>query len=429
MKMTLIFSALFLLTRCYAPAAAGEPVPWGAPAYGDQFKYFHEQRTQDQESWETLAPEDQLRELETVKEPAGERRDEVLNFYNDAMQKWDPARMRHYMGAIRSEDIRAVSLWVGPDGSGALVSKINTLRAIAEKSGRESLDAADISALEPYLTQDAIAGIRSVKPAADSAAKPKPGKQDKWAPSKSGGNLNEFAGANPSRLPDDKLSKLYTGGEAGGGAEPDGGAHLNSLKGSGAKAGILDARKPLATTLATGAPPGLAEGGRSGVLEAPDKNDAAHLERVLDGTVARKVAEGKRLPGRGSIPSILNSAYGIWNGGKTDRCYDLAESLMADIAKSYGKEVSGNKFTDPSGRWQFKIDTYYGEGHEASGHYWVTAVSNNPGDPTLVLDPSLGIVTAYKEKNPVLKKGFLLYTEGYFIDMAQKTWAAVRPGK
>jgi hypothetical protein len=224
------------------------------------------------------------------------------------------------------------------------------------------------------------------------------------------------------KLGNAELSGVYdgSGGTGGGEAAQKPAAELQRMKGG--RAGFLDERKPLATTISADAPPELGPGSSS----AP-KNDAAHLEKVLNGTVERLVKEGKRLPGTGSIPSILNSAYGIWNGGKTERCYEQAESLMGDVAKSYGKQSFGDKFTDPSGRWSFKIDTYYGEGHEASGHYWVTAVSKDPNDPTLVMDPSLGKVISYKEKNPVLKKGFLVYTEGYFIDLTKRAWNAVKP--
>jgi len=223
--------ALFLLTAVSWPVKAQEAVPWDAPAHLSEFKYFREQATQDQKSWDALPPEEQKQELENVKTAALERREQVINYYNGAMEKWDAARLEEYQDSVKDEDIKAVSIWLGQERGDALERKLSTLRALTEKARQGGLDDSDLAALGPYLLPDAIAGMKAAKLSSDSVKKPGAAKPNATGlePSSSGKKLNEFAGAEPSRLTAGKFSKLYDGSAAAGGAdEPSSGVRLQA---------------------------------------------------------------------------------------------------------------------------------------------------------------------------------------------------------
>ena len=222
-----------MLTAFAGLAPAQEAVPWGAAAYSAEFKYFQEQRTQDSKSWEAMSPEEQKQELETVKAPSLERRDRIAAYYNGAMEKWDAGQLADQLDAVKDEDIQAVAIWLGQERGDALYRKITVLRALTEKAGQRGLDDADLAALKPYLEPDAIAGMNAAKLSSDSVKKP--GAADKNAsglePSRSGKKLNEFAGAEPSKLTAGKFSKLYDGSAASGGADdPASGVRLQAKK-------------------------------------------------------------------------------------------------------------------------------------------------------------------------------------------------------
>jgi hypothetical protein len=153
--------------------------------------------------------------------------------------------------------------------------------------------------------------------------------------------------------------------------------------------------------------------GRRNAEKPLSGDDLARIEKTFNATIARLVREGKRSSGTGSFSGVVNNVQAMY-GDKKERCYDQAEELLADLAKEFHAN-GGPRFVDPSGRWLFKMTTYTGEGHEADGHYWVTAISREPGDPTLVLDPWLGKITRSEDKNPIAIKPFLPYTMGLFM--------------
>lgn len=141
--------------------------------------------------------------------------------------------------------------------------------------------------------------------------------------------------------------------------------------------------------------------------------DIARIERTFHATVARLVKEGKRASGSGAVSGVINNMQAIYSG-KKERCYDQAEELLGDLAKEFGANP-GPQFVEPRGRWLFKMTTYTGEGHEANGHYWVTAISREPGDPTLVLDPWKDTIVRSSDKNPIAVKPFLPYAMGFYM--------------
>lgn len=131
------------------------------------------------------------------------------------------------------------------------------------------------------------------------------------------------------------------------------------------------------------------------------------LRAVFDATVARLVREGKRRPGKGGVSGVINNMGAAFGPGvKYVRCYDQAEELLGDLDKSVSSK-SG---------WTFRMTTYTGEGHEANGHYWVTAVSKKKEQRSLIMDAWLGEIRADASKNPVVIKPFLPWAMGAAMD-------------
>ena len=266
------FLTLFLLTAVPGLVMAQEAVPWDAQAYGAEFKYFQEQRTQDRKSWAAVPPEEQKQELETVKTPALERRDQMVAYYNGAMEKWDTEQLNGYLDAAKDEDLKAVSLWLGQERGEALARKLSTLRALTEKAGQRGLDDTDLAALVPYLKSDAIEGMKTSRSAAESVKNPDAAGQEKTGlePSRSGKKLNEFAGTEPSKLTAGKFSKLYDGSAAAGSSEePSSGVRLSAQKHSAAAG---PAELPPQRSLKTAGIPS-----PSGQPGAPSENKSAAL--------------------------------------------------------------------------------------------------------------------------------------------------------
>ncbi len=210
-----VFFILFLLTAVSGPAVAQEAVPWNAPAYSSQFNYFQEHQTQDPESWTTLTPEKQKQELEAVMAASLERHHRIVDYYTEAMGKWNAGQLRGNMNTMEDRDIKAVSLWLGRGKGDALALKLSMLRGLTRKAERQGLDDTDFAALEPYLQPDAIAAMKSSL-TADPVKKPEAYEKDKTGlkHGKSGSELGEFAGAGQSSLSAGKFSKFYDGNTA-----------------------------------------------------------------------------------------------------------------------------------------------------------------------------------------------------------------------
>ena len=127
------------------------------------------------------------------------------------------------------------------------------------------------------------------------------------------------------------------------------------------------------------------------------------MREIFDVTVARLVREGKRRAGTGSVSGIINNVGAYYGPGVNYiRCYDQAEELLMDL----------NNQVPPKSGWTFRQSTYTGEGHEANGHYWVTAVSSDPRQPSLIMDPWAGEIRTDPSKNPIVIKPFFPWAAG-----------------
>lgn len=251
MKNLRVFLTLFLLTAVSGLAAVQDAVQWNTSEYSDQFKYFREQQSPDRESWDALTPERQNQELENIKADSIKRHEQVVKYYDTAMEKWNISQMRDRLEAVKDQDIWAVHLWLGREQGSALERKISTLRSLTLKAERQGLDDKDLSALEPYLKPDALAGLKAYRLAADSVQKSGKAGKDKTGPerSRSGQELGKFAGTDPSRLSADKFSEFYDASASGKKfEEPYSGVKISAKKtAADAAPAEIQARKSLKT--------------------------------------------------------------------------------------------------------------------------------------------------------------------------------------
>jgi hypothetical protein len=147
------------------------------------------------------------------------------------------------------------------------------------------------------------------------------------------------------------------------------------------------------------------------------EDEISVMKKTFDATVARLVSEGKRTPGSSRQAALWNDIRAA-HGGPNLLCYDQAHELLRDLAQAFGSRYDSGLskenlyFYDSTGKWKFVFTTYTGEGHEADGHYWVTAISRVPADDTVVMDPWVGKFERTREKNPIAIKGFTAYWLG-----------------
>ncbi|MCX5784997.1 MAG: hypothetical protein NTX59_04865 [Elusimicrobia bacterium] len=195
------------------PAAAQENVPWGAPDYTLEFKYFQETSRQTEENWAALPQKDREYELLAVKEDSRIRNGQIRSFYAKAMEKWDMERLRLHIYGVKEDKIRLVTIWLGEEKAAALKRKLTVTRALTDKASRAGLDENDTRALTPYLLDETIAALKAFKisSGADSAAQNQPGAGGH------GETLNNLTSAGASALSNENLTKLYDGGSITGG--------------------------------------------------------------------------------------------------------------------------------------------------------------------------------------------------------------------
>jgi len=149
------------------PAFAAEAVPWKDADYAAQFKYFQETEAFTPAQWRELLPEDQEQALRETREPARERQQAIQDYYTAVMTPWDADQARDYAGGTGAEDVAAVRLWLGPERAAAMQKKLSATRAALQAAETEGLTQAQAAALKPYLTQETIDGLRSMKAAED----------------------------------------------------------------------------------------------------------------------------------------------------------------------------------------------------------------------------------------------------------------------
>jgi len=170
MKPQRVIPAVLLLALAGSYAFASEGVPWGHKDHLTQFKYLAESEIYTQDTWAELLPDLQDKELREAVEPAQQRLEAVQAYYEAAMAEWDSAQLRDYAARTTEEDLKTVRLWLGNAKAAAFANKLALVRAKLEKASEEGLTDAEAAALAPHLTDEAIAGLRSMKYAAAQQA-------------------------------------------------------------------------------------------------------------------------------------------------------------------------------------------------------------------------------------------------------------------
>lgn len=209
MKRLRLLLVLLLTGPAWSHARAPEGVPWNAKEYASEFKYLRERGTFTSETWSALKPEAQEKALAGAARPAGERREEVNEYWADAAKKWDNAALKKYTGQTQDDNIRAVSIWLGQEKAEALARKLSAVKVKLAKAAR-GLSDLDVRELEPHLLPEAIEELLSPRveveetAPADLSAEPPPVDGSAAA-------LREFTGEDPSALNADSFSRLYDG--------------------------------------------------------------------------------------------------------------------------------------------------------------------------------------------------------------------------
>lgn len=165
MKTAYILPLFLLLAAARGPAAAAEPVPWKHADYSSEFKYFQESEAFTADTWAALPPGDQEQALREVKEPAKERLAAITGYFEALMTPWDTVQLRDYASQTTDADAATVRLWLGQERAAAMQKKLRVTRAALRKAAGEGLKEAEAGALRPYLTEEAIADLRSLKAA------------------------------------------------------------------------------------------------------------------------------------------------------------------------------------------------------------------------------------------------------------------------
>jgi hypothetical protein len=269
MKKTIIFLTLLTLA---ASARAADPQAWDKSR--PEFKYFQEQDLYSQETWDELAPAARDAALEKAESPALGRQEAEAADYAAVNRKWDLQEAAEFTRALTNEKLKAVYLWVGEKEGHELNHKVYVVKTMLAKASADGINDADAQALAPYLTPEAINGMRSMKFAADLAKKQKEGAQAKGPGSQSTAKLDKVAAGAPGSMDASKLSGLYTGSKASGEAYevPKGAigaltgkvaAPMGKFVGQNVSQALGAPNAPTASTVKYAAPAALDEAGKT----------------------------------------------------------------------------------------------------------------------------------------------------------------------
>lgn len=165
MKTTHLILYSLTLALAGSQAFAAEPVPWKHADYSSEFKYFQESEAFTADTWLALPPGDQEQALREVKQPAKERLEAITAYFQALMAPWDTVQLRDYASQTADADGATVRLWLGQERAAAMQKKLRVTRAALRKAAAEGLKEAEAGALRPYLTEEAIADLRSLKAA------------------------------------------------------------------------------------------------------------------------------------------------------------------------------------------------------------------------------------------------------------------------
>jgi hypothetical protein len=156
-----LFAALAL--GLAGAASAQEAVPWGQREFLPQFNFFTEQQSQTPDTWAALEPEQQAQALAEAREPALRRQEAVNRHYAAAMAPWNTRALRDFTSRTTPEDLAVMKLWLGSAKAAALERKLAVTRAALSKAEAEGLTGAEVQALAPHLTAEAIADLRAIR--------------------------------------------------------------------------------------------------------------------------------------------------------------------------------------------------------------------------------------------------------------------------
>lgn len=204
---------LLAQTLC-GPVAAGEDkVLWGDPCCALEFKYLAETSSGAEETWAELDAAGQQARLEAAHAPAGARYEQLLAYYNDAMQKWDMPRLTQYMRNTGSEAARTVGFWLGAEKGETFREKMDSLKHLLQKAQANTLTQEDFNVLGRHLTPEAVTALKSLGPGgAAGGGKPPAGPKEP----RSAAGLKTLAAKNAAPSAPD-LSKFYDGSNSPGG--------------------------------------------------------------------------------------------------------------------------------------------------------------------------------------------------------------------
>lgn len=373
MKTPRVTIASLMLVIAGGWAFAAEPVAWKHQDYSSEFKYFQESGAFTARAWGALLPEEQENHLREVKEPAGERLLAIQDYYDAAMARWDTYQLKDYASRTREEDVATVRLWLGPERAAAMQKKLAVTRGALDIASKEGLTGEEAAALRPYLTDEAIAGLRSVKAAEglqqQIAKKDTPSPQagvntrlDKVTDSVSGtagkdmkkffdGSAATGDAPDPVRIGDPYSKKYEIPKEAMKGAVSGVSGQLGASAGKNA-AGALGAGQPRATAAATvkSAAPLPPSGAAKDNKSAAWTSDAYGYTVTANGQTKtyrdQKEAEAaiRALPG-GSVSKIILYGHGSPGmqtvGNATYEAGDTAQLLKGKMAQGGVIQYSG----------------------------------------------------------------------------------------
>lgn len=211
-KKTLLILSLAV---CHSSGyAVDSQVPWRDPRHDAEFKYLQERSPELEELWDGLGAEEQKSELTTVREVSAERYEQVSEYYQKLIAKWDVEALKCYVSGVSPGDMQAFQIWLGPQKVQVLQKKLDLLRYVIQKAEKEGFTDDEVLALEPYIKTDVIDALRHAKFSKEIFNEAPP--RDYLANGHSSSVLRDLAGK-PLGLSGGKdLSMFYDGKKQGG---------------------------------------------------------------------------------------------------------------------------------------------------------------------------------------------------------------------
>ena len=159
-KFILMLSLVFAAQYGYS---ADGKIPWGDSRHDYEFNYLLERSPELAELWDGLDAEEQGAKLTEVREASSERYQQVAEYYQILMRKWDIEALREYGNGVSPADMEAFQIWLGDEKVEELQKKMAIMRYVMQKAETEGLTAEEVLNLEPYLKTDAIDALRHAK--------------------------------------------------------------------------------------------------------------------------------------------------------------------------------------------------------------------------------------------------------------------------